>query len=235
MMSSDEFLPSYLRHSPINKYKKNAYNQILLPTHWNSMDCWPYINIMDDDNLKLKYNGPGRVLSDEASIRTNKPIPPEVGLFYFEITILSSEENGCIGIGYCKSDVGLNTLPGWISDSIGYHGDDGHLFCGRGNGKIFGPCYAAGDTVGCGINFFNKEIFFTKNGINIGKGQFIHFETYSYDYLINHELVGEMYPMCGMAINGECIVTNFGTKPFIFNIDNYAEAIFAAAESKERT
>ncbi|RIB27475.1 concanavalin A-like lectin/glucanase domain-containing protein [Gigaspora rosea] len=213
-MSSDEFLPSYLRHSPINKYKKNAYKSILLPTHWNSVDCWPYISVMDEDNLKLKYNGPGRVLSDEASIRTNKPIPPEVGLFYFEITILSSEKNGCIGVGYCKSDVDLNILPGWISDSIGYHGDDGRLFCGRGNGKMFGPCYAAGDTIGCGINFFNMEIFFTKNGINI---------------------VGEMYPMCGMAINGECIVTNFGTKPFMFDIDNYAEAIFAKAEPKERT
>ncbi|CAG8493965.1 17329_t:CDS:2 [Gigaspora rosea] len=120
-MSSDEFLPSYLRHSPINKYKKNAYKSILLPTHWNSVDCWPYISVMDEDNLKLKYNGPGR------------------------------------------------------------------------------------------------------------------FETYSYDDLINYELVGEMYPMCGMAINGECIVTNFGTKPFMFDIDNYAEAIFAKAEPKERT
>ncbi|CAG8657988.1 21974_t:CDS:2 [Dentiscutata erythropus] len=175
-MLSEEFLPSYLRNSPINKRKKNVYKSKSLPTHWNSMDCWPYINVIDQNGLNLKYNGPGR-----ENNRHN--------LFL-----------RCIGIGYCKSDVELNVLPGWVSDSIGYHGDDGRLYYGRGNGKMFGPCYATGDTI---------------------------------DDLINYELVGEMYPMCGMAINGECISANFGTKPFVFDIDNYAEVIFADAESKE--
>ncbi|KAF0488239.1 SPRY-domain-containing protein [Gigaspora margarita] len=232
-MQSEEFLPSYLHNNPISKYIKNAHKSHSLPTHWNSMDCWTYINVMDQNNLKIEYNGPGENFSDEASIRTNNPIPSEVGLFYFEITILSSGENGCIVIGYCKSDVELNTLPGWDPDSIGYHGDDGCLYYNGRCATTLAPCYAAGDTVGCGINFFNMEIFFTKNGIIIGKGQFIHFETYSHDNnLINYEIVREMYPMCGMSKNGECIVANFGTKPFMFNIDNYAEVIFANVELK---
>ncbi|CAG8724268.1 4383_t:CDS:2, partial [Racocetra fulgida] len=111
-------------------------------------DCWPYVTIIDQDNLKVEYNGPGRTSSDAAAIRTNKPIPPEVGLYYFEITVLNSGER-------------------WVHGTIGYHGDNGRLYHERGTGEFFGPCYNVGDTVGCGINFLNMEIFFTKNGINI--------------------------------------------------------------------
>ncbi|CAG8752064.1 11005_t:CDS:2 [Gigaspora margarita] len=157
-MSSDEFLPSYLRHSPINKYKKNAYKPILLPTHWNSMDCWPYINIMDDDNLKLKYNG---VLESDTASQM-------LDLIHYQD--------------------GFQTQSGIMEMMVIYSVDEE----------------------------MEKYLdLVTLLGIQL--------------------LVGEMYPMCGMAINGECIVTNFGSKPFIFDIDNYAEAIFAGAESKERT
>ncbi|CAG8486459.1 9800_t:CDS:2 [Cetraspora pellucida] len=231
-MASTEFLPSYLLHSPINRYKKNLHNSFSLPTHWNSADCWPYVTIIDQDNLKVEYNGPGRTSSDAAAIRADKPIPPEVGLYYFELTVLNSGESGCIGIGYCKTDVDLNILPGWVYGTIGYHGDNGRLYRERGTGEFFGPCYNAGDTVGCGINFLNMEIFFTKNGIHIGKEPSFYFETFSYDDLINYRILGEMYPMSGMATKGECIVANFGTKPFMFDIDNYAKVIFADAELK---
>ncbi|CAG8595385.1 5644_t:CDS:2, partial [Scutellospora calospora] len=180
MLPSEEFLPSYLRYSPIIKYKNTSYKQLSLPTHWNSTDCWPYITIIDQEQLKLQYNGPGITSSDAAAVRTNNPIPPEVGLYYFEITVLDRGENGCIGIGYCNSTVELNILPGWVDDAIGYHGANGRLSCETGAGDIFGPCYGTGDTVGCGINFLNMEIFFTKNGINIGRGPFLYFETYSY-------------------------------------------------------
>ncbi|KAF0538641.1 SPRY-domain-containing protein [Gigaspora margarita] len=232
MMASNEFLPSYLYHSPINKYKKKTYNTVSLPTHWNSADCWPYVNIIDQDNLKIEYKGPGRTSTDAASIRTNNPIPPEVGLYYFEITVLDKGEGGCIGIGLCKSDVELNILPGWIEDTVGYHGDNGRLYCERGTGEFFGPCYDTGDTVGCGINFLTMEIFFTKNGIYLGKGPFLYFETFSYDDLIEYKIYADMYPMSGMATKGEIIIANFGMKPFMFDIDNYAKVLFSDAELK---
>lgn len=31
-----------------------------------------------------------------------------------------------------------------------------------------GPPYTGGDIVGCGINFYTNEVFFTKNGTNLG-------------------------------------------------------------------
>jgi len=37
-----------------------------------------------------------------------------------------------------------------------------------GSGTAYGPTFNAGDTIGCGIHVFNKTIFFTKNGKNLG-------------------------------------------------------------------
>jgi Ran-binding protein 9/10 len=60
-------------------------------------------------------------------------------------------------------------MPGWDYLSTGYHGDDGKLYYSDSHrGKIYGPKYSTGDIVGCGINFITKEIFFTKNGRNLG-------------------------------------------------------------------
>jgi hypothetical protein len=57
---------------------------------------------------------------------------------------------------------------GWERHTYGYHGDDGQVFHNRGRGTPWGPRYTTGDTVGCGINFKTKEIFFTKNGEFLG-------------------------------------------------------------------
>ena len=53
----------------------------------------------------------------------------------------------------------------------GYHGDDGYSFC-SGSGGLYdlsdSPGYTTGDVVGCYLNFKNKIVFYTKNGINLG-------------------------------------------------------------------
>lgn len=53
----------------------------------------------------------------------------------------------CAGVGFCTEDVNLCRLPGWDRQSYGYHGDDGHAFPGRGQGKEYGPTFTAG--AGC--------------------------------------------------------------------------------------
>jgi hypothetical protein len=87
--------------------------------------------------------------------------------------------------GYPVSLRLLNPLPGstcagWERDSWGYHGDDGHSFHSTGSGKPFGPTFITNDTIGCGVNFRTNEIFFTKNGVFIGKFTF----TQSFDVKI---------------------------------------------------
>ena len=62
---------------------------------------------------------------------------------------------------------------GWYSGSYGYHGDDGKKFKGYVIDKIYGPLFTTGDTVGVGINNFNNTIFFTNNGIHLGKKVFL--------------------------------------------------------------
>ncbi|CAG8829758.1 8459_t:CDS:2, partial [Dentiscutata erythropus] len=98
----------------------------------------------------------------------------------------------------------------WERDTIGYHGDDGYLYCERGTGIKFGPLYTTDETVGCGINYYDKEIFFTKNGINLGTA-------------CKNKFDGEMIPMCGMESSNESVIANFGEKPFVFDIENYAK------------
>lgn len=49
----------------------------------------------------------------------------------------------------------------WDLNTCGYHGDDGFIYLGKGQGEAFGPTYTTGDTVGGGINYDSQEFFFT--------------------------------------------------------------------------
>jgi Ran-binding protein 9/10 len=60
-------------------------------------------------------------------------------------------------------------MPGWDNGSWSYHGDNGKLYSESGEGTPYGPTYGTGDTVGCGIDFQKRELFFTKNSVHIGK------------------------------------------------------------------
>jgi Ran-binding protein 9/10 len=90
-------------------------------------------------------------------------------LFYFEVYIANSGSKKIVGVGLSIKEKPLNKMPGWQYLSYAYHGDDGKLFCSNKRGKTYGPTYTTGDTVGCGINRVTREIFFTKNGKNLGK------------------------------------------------------------------
>ncbi|KAG0345116.1 Ran-binding protein 10 [Podila humilis] len=114
-----------------------------------------------------------------------------------------------IGIGVCNAGVDLNRLPGWEPHSWGYHGDDGNSFGGCGNGRPFGPVFTTGDTVGCGVNFRDMSLFYTKNGVYLGTAF--------------RDLKGPLYPTVGMRTVGEIIEANFGQQEFLFDIDEYVK------------
>ena len=58
---------------------------------------------------------------------------------------------------------------GWEKDSYGYHGDDGRSFRIGAHNKAYGPAYGkANETIGCGINFTDSSIWFTKDGVDLG-------------------------------------------------------------------
>ncbi|RIB20088.1 concanavalin A-like lectin/glucanase domain-containing protein [Gigaspora rosea] len=89
-------------------------------------------------------------------------------LFYFEVDIINEGKNKEIEIGFCENRANLSGFPGWYDGSWGYHGDDGNFYCCSGSGNPYGPLFSTGDTIGCYLNFKNNNVFYTKNGINLG-------------------------------------------------------------------
>jgi len=175
------------------------------PTGWNDRDKFNHIDI-SNNGQEAKFTGPIKGGEQEAaSVRADAPMPPACGIFYFEVEILSKGKEGYIGIGFCKETVKLNRLPGWETDSWGYHGDDGHSFCCQGTGKKYGPQFTAGDIIGCGVNFRDGTAFYTKNGNDLG----VAFK----------DIKGKLFPFVGMRTYGEHVRVNFGATPFIYDID----------------
>ena len=105
--------------------------------------------------------------------------------------------------------VNLNRLPGWELNSFGYHADDGNCFNQSGTGTSYGPKFTTGDIIGCGLNFSERNAFFTKNGAFLG--------------IAFRDLKGVFFPTVGMRSVGEIVETNFGQKPFRFDIEGYVE------------
>lgn len=161
--------------------------------------------------VRVHYVGGGKTDSDAAAIRANNPMPTQLGVYYYEVTIVSKGRDGYIGIGFCGKDVSLQRLPGWEQWSWGYHGDDGHAFDCSGTGRPYGPAFGTGDVIGCGVNLVTKQGFFTKNAVYLG----IAFEKLKID---NGRL---LYPCVGLRTPGEIIEANFEKSPFKFDIERY--------------
>lgn len=160
-----------------------------IPTRLSANTKAPGIEIAYDGS-EAKYNGLGKDRpSDEASsIRADRPMPREVGVYYYEVTVLSKgrdryifhldetrrrrctclQEYSPIAIGFSLEPATLHRMPGWEPESWAYHGDDGHSFCQTATGKGYGAKFGTSDVIGCGVNFRTGIAFFTKNGSYIG-------------------------------------------------------------------
>lgn len=82
---------------------------------------------------------PSSTDADACSLRTLHPIPPGIGLYYFEAEVIDSGKEGYMSIGYMRAGVNMGRLVGWEKGSWGWHADDGRAFEGSGVGREFGP------------------------------------------------------------------------------------------------
>ncbi|KAI9206925.1 uncharacterized protein BJ171DRAFT_495170 [Polychytrium aggregatum] len=192
-----------------------APDNLRLPTSWNTKDKGAGLNI-ENSNMRAIYRGAGRDDKDAAAVRSNRGVPPQCGIFYYEVEIISHGRAGIISIGVSYKDNSQLTKPvGYESNAWGYHGDDGKLFSGQHpQGKPFGPTFTTGDVVGCIVNFYTKSLAFTKNGVFLG----IAYRD------IAKFMTHKLYPTVAMASEGEVIEANFGKRPFKFDIQGYFES-----------
>jgi SPRY domain len=178
----------------------------------------------------------------EATLTREVQLMPRL-VCYFEITILSPDaaivnrhtserpmgsvrevtESVAIGIAECTFPLS-GCMPGWDMQSYGYHGDNGHAYHGSGGQRrrrrqldgedlAFGPKYGVNDTVGCGIDYHKRSIFFTFNGTFLG---------YAFqDLAIDMLSTTVFFPVVGIDTNCP-IYCNFGYKdPFSFDLTSY--------------
>ncbi|KAJ1962524.1 hypothetical protein H4R35_007345, partial [Dimargaris xerosporica] len=203
-------LPPYLWDTPyaehILRTPESKRSSVLVPTEWNSKDKANDLEVVAS-NLQVNYVGPGQRDADAASIRANRPIPPQCGIYYYEIQIVDKGHDGYIGMGLAYGSVNTRRLPGWEPHSWGYHGDDGNSFSGSGSGRPYGPTYSTDDVVGCCINLWTQQVFFTKNGVRL--------------HAAFRDVKGPLYPIVGMRTQDEKLLGNFGQKPFKFDIGHY--------------
>ncbi|QIW97626.1 hypothetical protein AMS68_003144 [Peltaster fructicola] len=177
-----------------------------LPTKWNRGDGANGVEVLGDGS-EVRFSGAQFKTQDEAaSIRSDVPVPKEVGLYYYEVTIMSRSKDALIGVGFATDKSMLTRLPGWEPDAFAYHGDDGEVFSGQSSGRSYGPHLVTHDVVGCGINFRTNSIFFTRNGNYLGSA-------------FSDVKPGEYFPIIGFRKNGDHARANFGRQLFVFDID----------------
>ncbi|KAH9060799.1 SPRY-domain-containing protein [Lactarius vividus] len=198
-----------------------------LPTRWSEQDRHPYLSV-SADGKELTYHGGnfqnGGSGDNAGMVRTNHPIPPACGIYYYEIEILSKAQKAHISIGFTAGDTRLNKLPGWEKNSWGYHGDDGYSFSAEKTGNTYGPTFGGGDIIGAGIDFSQNRAFFTKNGALIGM---------VFDHVANDVPV---FPSVGLRHSTESVRVNFGHTPFKYDIDDHVQqrrdTVWASIQSK---
>ncbi|MBA7491038.1 hypothetical protein ES702_01583 [subsurface metagenome] len=179
-----------------------------LPARLSSTDKYKDLELFSD-GLDVKYNGVTGKELEAASIRSDYPMPPQCGIFYYEITITQKHKDCVVAIGFSAAKVSLERLPGWEAESWGYHGDEGKVFSGAQNGQPYKSSFGTGDIVGCGVDFNKGHAFFTKNGLDLGIA------------FLDLDLSTPLFPCIGMKKHsGVFIKANFGATPFSYDIVN---------------
>jgi SPRY domain len=135
----------------------------------------------------------------------------------------NGEELGCVAVGlatarFKESHLDRRIMPGWDTQSFGYHGDDGGLYHGSGRmlhppSRPFPRFGAPGDVIGCGIDYHRQVIFYTLNGQWLGAA-------FNLRGTALIQATVPLYPVIGVDTNRP-IRCNFGTEadhPFSFDL-----------------
>ena len=155
---------------------------------------------------------------------------------YFEVDIVEGPEEGidkasasgkqpCIAVGVSLHQFDWErSMPGWNVLSFGYHSDDGASFFAK-HKQAYGPVFGVGDTVGCGIDYTQRRVFYTLNGKFLG---------YSFELNSTQLSRGKWIPTVGMDSHAAVVYNKAG--PFKFDLTTIMnKEDDARSESEETT
>ena len=208
-----------------------------------------------DPNITHYANGsnPGRydyIQSDYSFDAYNgyKNVKMMGNVIYFEIKfvkIIGGDlflNKMCLGISvgfrnknWCdfinRDYVGTNGgLLGWYPGAIGFHGDDGRVFCQdfnqRYGKKSTQSGFGHGDVIGCGYNYQTKHVFYTKNGKLVSSEKVEFMDLSKFDatlaFFSKTDMITSVEFQMMNRLDRECIVKwNFGATPFEYDIQKY--------------
>ena len=179
-----------------------------LPRKLSPIDKSEYAIINSNNPFRIEISdtgGRGYGNDNNGCIRADCPIPVSVGLYYFEIKVLSTGSRGEIYIGLTTSGTDLSRAPGWDNGTYGYHGDDGNKFAAQNQGTPYGPIFKQNDVIGCFVNYESQTCFYTINGKSLG----IAFKNIP---------LKPLFPTVGIGSQNGKLEVNFGQNPFVYNI-----------------
>ncbi|KAK4068198.1 uncharacterized protein Triagg1_7441 [Trichoderma aggressivum f. europaeum] len=145
----------------------------LEPTEWNEHDKSARLRVQKLECFAEGHLSAEQMKSDNIKppisiVRANRCAPKtERGIYYFEILIAHTGLDECVGVGFATDETAseYNAL-GWKPGSWGFHGDDGHVYESHGPSlwRPYAEPYSSGSTIGCGVDFNKRSIFFTVDG-----------------------------------------------------------------------
>nr|CAH8872454.1 unnamed protein product [Trichobilharzia regenti] len=160
---------------------------------------------------------------EAASVRSDAPIPLTAGIYYYEVTVLYLGTTGGVSVGVSMKTSSLSKLPGSENNSFGYQ-TDGYAYHGSSNSTTkLGPRFGENDVIGCGVDFLSHSLFFTRNGVFLGR---------AFEGKLPVGAGTRLFPTIGLHGRGVRVSTNFGQQPFHFAFENHLKTERISRENK---
>lgn len=119
---------------------------------------WSRINTgitLEDKGTTLTHDGASGGQDALVLIQWHRPISRRFFCFQLEILTVFN----AVAIGLASQDYQCDQFPGWRSNSIAYHSDDGKCFHATGSGMQYGPTCTEGDIMTLWVIFNPKNEF----------------------------------------------------------------------------